>query len=119
MNSRYVHDLVIRRTSYDDSLDARDEDGQPAEAVTETGVRGLVQPRTGDELPDSRSAGSEIAGYVVYLPIDTEIRHADAIGWGERLLQVRDIRPFEFGNLTHLEVDADLVTTTTVTQDAS
>lgn len=115
MNSRYVHDLTIRRTTFDDSVASRDDDGQPAKTVTTSAVKGLVQPRRADELDDSRSAGSEVSDHVVFLPVDTDLRHADAIDWGTRRLQVTGVRSFEFGRLQHLEVDARLVTATPAT----
>lgn len=111
----YVHDLTIRRTTYDDSVASRDVDGQPAEVVTTTAVRGLVQPRRAVEIPDHRSAGSEVSDHVVFLPLGTDLVHADAIVWGDRRLQVVGIRPFEYGGLPHLEVDTRLVTSTAVT----
>jgi hypothetical protein len=117
VNSRYVHDLVIRRTDFDDSVAARDDAGQPSRTVTTSEVKGLVQPRRAQELPDSRSAGAEVSDHVVFLPVGTDLVHADAIDWGDRRLQITGIRPFEFGRLQHLEVDARLVTATAVTND--
>ncbi len=108
----YVHDLVISRTTYDDSVSGRDEAGQPSAVVTTAEVKGLVQPRMANEADDHRSAGSELITHVVFLPVDTDLRHADAIVWGDRRLQVTGIRAFEFGDLSHLEVDASLVTST-------
>lgn len=120
MKNRYVHELTIRRTMFDDALAARDEAGQPtATTVTTTDVMGLVQPRNADELDDHRSAGSEVSDHVIFLPVDTDIIHADAVMWGARRLQVTGIRSFEFGRLRHLEVDARLVTATSVTNDGA
>lgn len=115
----YVHELVIRRTTYDDTPAARDAAGQPTASVDTTDVKGLVQPRRVSEVDDSRSAGSEISDHVVFLPIGTDVIHADAIDWGDSRLQVTGVRRFEFGRLQHLEVDARLVTSTPVTVDAS
>ena len=111
----YVHDLTIRRITYDDSVLSRDDDGQPSAVTTIAAVKGLVQPRRAVEVPDPRSAGSEVSDHVVFLPLDTDIIHADAIVWGDRRLQVTGVRSFEFGALAHLEVDARLVTSTPVT----
>lgn len=113
----YVHDLTIQRTTYDDTPAARTDDGQPSATVAETEVKGLVQPRRVREVEDSRSAGSEIGDHVVFLPLGTDIIHADAIVWGTSRLQVQGVRRFEFGRLAHLEVDAQLITSTPVTND--
>ena len=114
----YVHDLTIRRTAFSDDVADRDADGQPAETVTTTAVKGLVQPRSANELDDTRSAGSEVSTHVIFLPVATDILHADAVQWGDSRLQVTGIRRFDFGRLAHLEVDASLVTATPVTVGA-
>lgn len=114
-----THDLTIRRTTFDDTPAERDDAGQPSRTVTTSAVRGLVQPRRASEVPDSRSAGSEISDYMVFLPADTDLQHADAIDWGTRRLQIVGIHPFEFGTTPHLEVDARLVTATPITNEGS
>lgn len=109
----FIHDVTIRRVTFDDTLATRDAAGQPLRSVSTVQTKALVQPRSASqagELPDSRSAGAELADYVVFLPYGTEIAHADAIDWGDRRLQVEGIRPFAFGRLRHLEVDANVVT---------
>jgi hypothetical protein len=113
--SKFIHALVIERTEYDDT--DRDDAGQPTpQTPTTTDVRGLVQPRSlpnsAREVEDYRSAGSEIADHLIFLPIGTDIRHADAVLWQARRYTVTGIRRFEFGGLAHLEVDAQLVTVT-------
>lgn len=114
--SKFIHPLVIERTEYDDT--DRDDAGQPTpQTPTATEVKGLVQPRSasgtsGTEVDDYRSAGSEIADHVIFLPDGTDVRHADAILWGARRYNITGIRRFEFGTLAHLEVDALLVTAT-------
>lgn len=113
----YVHDLTIRRVTYDDTLAGRDAAGQPATTTASTAVRGLVQPRAAAELDDHRSAGTEVSDHVIFLPLGTDIIHADAVLWGARRLEVTGIRSFEFGRLPHIEADARLVTATAVTND--
>jgi hypothetical protein len=109
--SKFIHALLVERTEYDDT--DRDDAGQPTpQTPTTTAVRGLVQPKTASEAEDYRSAGSEIADHTIFLPIGTDIRHADAIIQGARRYNVTGVRRFEFGGLAHLEVDAQLVTVT-------
>jgi head-tail adaptor len=109
----YVHDLVIERVSYDEGT--LDEARQPTAATSTTAVKGLVQPRAVREMPDPRSAGAEVGDHVIFLPIATDIRHADRVTWDDRRLNVVGVRRFDFGALRHLEVDAQLVTATPVT----
>jgi hypothetical protein len=112
----FVHELTIRHAAFDDTN--RDDAGQPTRTVTETTVQGLVQPKSfvrDAELGDSRSAGSEVSDHVIFLPLDTAVDHADALDWGSSRLQVTGVRRYDFGRLPHLEVDARLVLTTTVT----
>lgn len=108
----FVHDLTIRRTTYDDTVGLRDEAGQPSPTETTTAVKGLVQPRSVSELDDSRSAGSQVSTHVIFLPLATDIVHADAVDWDGGRLQVTGVRRFEYGRLAHLEVDAMAVTST-------
>ena len=109
--SRYVHSLVISRAVLDDTEAERDEYLQPVpSAPVLVEVRGLVQPRTAREAPDTRSAGSEVSDHVIFLPIDTDLEGADAIIHGTRRYNVTGVRRFEYGTLQHLEVDARLVT---------
>lgn len=108
----YVHALSIVRVTYDD--DTRDDAGQPAASTSSTDVMGLVQPRRAMEQEDFRSAGSQVADHVIFLPVATDLRAADAIIQGDRRYSVTGIRRFEFGGLAHMEVDATLVTSTPV-----
>lgn len=114
--SKFIHALLVERTEYDD--EDRDDAGQPTpQTPTTTEVRGLVQPKLGggtsaNEADDYRSAGTEVADHTIFLPIGTDVRHADAILQGDRRYNITGIRRFEFGSLAHLEVDARLVTTT-------
>lgn len=109
--SRLIHDLVIEQASFDEG--APDDRGQPALAVSEVDVIGLVQPRSTRELPDSRAAGAELSTHVVFMPIDIDLGPADVIRHDARRYTVQGIRRFEFGRSPHLEVDANLVTSST------
>lgn len=112
--SRYVHDLSISRVAWDDG--SVDEYGQPTPSAADaTAVRGLVQERTAVEQDDSRSAGSEVATHVIFLPLGTDLRGDDAILYGARRFNPTGIRTFNFGRLPHLEVDAIEVTAVPVT----
>lgn len=107
---KFIHSLSIERTEYDE--DNIDEAGQPTpQTPTTTSVMGLVQPRSASELADYRSAGSEIGAYVIFLPIETDVRHGDAVFHGELRFNLQDVRRFDYGGLAHLEVDAELVGT--------
>ena len=106
------HDLTIRRSVFDEG--DPDDYGQPGRSVTTTAVKGQVQPRRMSEVRDSRSAGVELSTHVIFLPAGTDIRHADAVDWGDRRLQVVGVHEIAFGSVPHLEVDADLVTSTPV-----
>lgn len=118
MSDRFVHSLTIERIEYDDDVEARDDDGQPVASTATSTVRGLVQPRTAREIEDSRSAGSEVADHVIFLPAGTDVRHADRIVYGTRRFNLTGVRPYEYGNLTHIAVDARLVTATPTTEGA-
>lgn len=111
--SKFIHALQIERTEYDDT--DRDEAGQPTpQTPSTTDVMGLVQARAeASEADDYRSAGSQVADHTIFLPNGTDIRHADAILWQDRRYNITGIRRFEYGRLAHIEVDAQLVTTTT------
>lgn len=114
--SKFIHALVIERTEYDE--DDLEEDGQPtAQTPTTANVRGLVQPKvtggsSASEAEDYRSAGSEIADHTIFLPIGTDLRHADAILFDDERYNITGIRRYRYGGLAHLEVDARLVTPT-------
>ena len=111
----YVHDLTIERRIFDDSLDARDDYGQPSQTTTSAEAKGLVQPRTVDEADDHRSAGAQFADHVVFLPLAVELEDASAIVWDGQRYEVVGLRPFRFGRLRHWEVDARLVREQAVT----
>lgn len=115
MRSRYVHQVTIERRVFDDSPDARDSYGQPAMTTTGVAAKALVQPRSAREMDDHRSAGAELADHVIFLPVDTDLDGASAIVWDSRRYEVTGIRPFRFGRLQHLEVDARLITAQPVT----
>lgn len=109
--ARLIHSLTIVRTTFDDTESARDEYQQPAESTETIEVRGLVQPRSADEIADSRSAGAEIATHVVFLqPIP--LYPADALLWNDtdQRLEITGIRSFLFGRSPHHEVDVRSVT---------
>jgi hypothetical protein len=106
--TKFIHPLTIERVAWDDS--ARDAAGQPTASTSTTSVMGLVQPRRASELEDYRSAGSQVGDHVIFLPATTDVRSDDAIVQGTRRYAIVGVRRFEFGGLTHLEVDAQLVT---------
>jgi SPP1 family predicted phage head-tail adaptor len=108
---KWAHSVLIERTEYDEA--DLDEAGQPTpQTPTTTTSVANVQPRQGDEAEDYRSAGSEIGTYVIFLPLGTDVRHADAILHGDRRFNVRAVRRHDYGGLAHLELDAELVTVT-------
>ena len=115
----YVHPLTIRRVWFNDTPGARDEAGQPLRTYSTEDVAGLVQPHDADETPDSRSAGTVLADWVIFLPLGTKIAHEDEVVWGDRRLQVVDVRPFQYGGLAHLEVDAKTVSAANTDEDGS
>lgn len=110
-HSRLVHDLTLVKVTYSGT---DDDYGQPPATESSSAIKGLVQPKTGDEAPDSRSAGALVADHVVFLPLSTDIKGADHLIWHrpdrENLrLQVTNARAFEFGTTPHLEVDCRAV----------
>ncbi len=102
--ARLVHTLVHVRTE----LDAGDQDdyGQPTALTSvETELRGLVQPKSANEMLDTRSAGSEIGDHTIFLePMD--LAASDAFTYSGDRYEILGIRRFEFGRTPHLEVDA-------------
>jgi head-tail adaptor len=114
----YVHPLTITRSTFNDTVGSRDEYGQPTVSVATSSVMGLVQWRAADEAEDSRSAGSEIAEAVIFLPL-MDLASADRITYDGQIFNVTGVRRFEFGRLQHLEVDASLVTTAQTVVDGS
>lgn len=115
MSRMFIHDVIVERRAFDDSEDVRDAYGQPVETVVTTAARGLVQPRSSREMDDSRSAGTELSDYVVFLPMETVLDGAAAILWNDLRYEVLGLRPFEFGRLRHYEVDTRLIRTPPVT----
>lgn len=112
-----IHDVTIERRLFDDSPSARDDYGQPTESTSTSNAKGLVQPRRAEEADDFRSSGTEVADYVVFLPIGTDLDNATAILYDGKRYEVAGIRPFPFGRLPHLEVDARLTTAQAVAGD--
>jgi len=113
----WIHDLVIERVEYDEGT--IDEAGQPTPGTpTTTTTVGLVQPRTqrgGGEVDDYRSAGTEVADHIIFMPVDTDLRTSDAILFDDGRYNVVGIRRFRYGALAHLEVEANLVTSVPTT----
>jgi hypothetical protein len=110
--SKFIHSVVIEHASFDDA--DLDDHGNPVpEAVTTTTVNGLVQPTTTiSEAGDVTSSGSEIGDHVVFLPVGTDMRHADSILFDGGRYQIVGIRRYRYGGLAHLEVDCRLITAT-------
>lgn len=104
--SLLVHELVIRRTPMDDTLENRDSYGNPvAGTPVETTVRGMVQPKSARELSDYRGAGVEVGTHTIYLaPMDLD--GADAITYAGDDYQITGVRSLAYGSVPHLEVDA-------------
>jgi hypothetical protein len=105
--ARLIHDLSLVKVTYSGTDDTY---GQPPASESSSLIKGLVQDKTGDEAPDTRSAGVLVADHVVFLALSTDIKGADHLIWHrpdrENLrLQVVNVRAFEFGTSPHLEVD--------------
>lgn len=108
--ARLVHDLtlVVPRHAIGGALDER---GQPEIGLPEeTAIRGLVQPKTAQEVRLISEAGAEVGDLTVFLspmdiPTGAWIRDAS-----DRRLDITGVRRFEFGRTPHLEVDARMVT---------
>lgn len=105
--ARLVHPLTLaipHRTA------EPDEYGQPTATDVElVELRGLVQPKTVDEIALVSQAGAEIGDHTIFLlprEIPTGAYFTNARG--ERL-DVRGVRRYEFGRTPHLEIDARLV----------
>lgn len=112
MSTMFVHDLVIERVAHTGS---DDEYGQPAaSSASQVAVRGLVQPRTAREIDDSRSAGGALADHIIFLPNGTGVDTTDSVVFGESRYEIVGIRPFEYGGLAHVEVDARRIGTVEV-----
>ncbi len=110
----FIHPLTIEHVTYDDTTD--DEMGQPVPETTESTVSGLVQPHSTHEMVDHRSAGSPIGSHVIFLPSGTDITNKDSIVYGDERYQViGEPRAFRYGNLAHIEVDAERIGDATVT----
>ncbi|MFZ0324731.1 MAG: head-tail adaptor protein [Actinomycetes bacterium] len=103
----YGHQLVIERAT-DGALDAY---GQPARTyATLATVRGLVQPKTAQEVALTNQAGAVISTHTIYL-LPTDVTAADRIRFEPddgRLFQLDGVRDVA-GLGIHLELDARLV----------
>lgn len=98
-----VHDLTIVHAAQDG---AEDEYNLPtAGTVTQTAVKGMVQPKTAREVADSRSAGAHIGEYSIFLE-PMALDPADAILFGGFRYEITGVRDLAFGSVPHLEVDA-------------
>jgi hypothetical protein len=108
---RLIHHLLVVRTPRDPLNE--DDYGQPElETAVETPVTGLIQPKTAREVLAASEAGADVGDYTIFLPLNTDLIGADFIRYAgdtTRRYEVRGIRPFNFGNLAHLEVDARMV----------
>lgn len=115
--SKFIHTLTHVRTPRDETTP--DDYGQPADGTpVETEVRGLVQPRAAREMEDARSAGAMVANHVIFLPV-MDVSNGDAFEYGGDRYNVIGVRPFLFGGLAHLEVDAERIVGTTVGEEGS
>ena len=113
----FIHTITHTHTPLDDG--DPDEYGQPTSGTSvETTVRGLVQPRSVREMADSRSAGSEVADHVIFLP-RMALDPADSLTYAGELYLITGIRDFDFGALPHVEVDARRVAPAAVTAAGS
>lgn len=85
--------------------------------TTTVALRGLVQPRTTEEVATMSQAGPEVGDHVIFLlrrdlAAGAHLVDADANGSpiaGGRRFEVVGVRDFAFGRSPHLEVDARLV----------
>ncbi len=106
--SKFIHAVTISRRT---ETVVEDDMGQLVDGTaTTSAVMGLVQPRTTKEMLDPRSAGTELADHVIFLPAGTDIRGDDTVVRGDRRYNVTGVRVFDYGGLAHIEVDARLVT---------
>lgn len=117
--ARLIHRLAVVAPVTGDPEDEADlDDYGHAEALPASVVlvRGLVQPRTSQEVETVSQGGPEIGDHVIYLtprqiPPGAWIRDADESGiipTGRRF-DVIGVRDFAFGRSPHLEVDVRLV----------
>lgn len=114
----WVHSLVIERIDYIEY--DPDDYGQPEPLATvEVETLGLVQPRRATEVADPRGAGAQVSDHLIFLPDGTDVRGSDRIVWGDRRYAIDGIRPFEYGRLRHIEIDARLVTTADAQESGS
>lgn len=106
--SRLIHPLTIRAVTFSTDPGDDDEFGQPTSTTTDVAVQGLVQPKTAQEMADSRSAGTEVGDFTIFLaPMD--LAGSESIVYDGDRYAVRGIRSFDFGSSPHLEVDAQRV----------
>lgn len=106
--SRLIHALTITTVTFSTNPNDDDAYGQPEPSTSDVTVKGLVQPKTAQELADSRSAGTEVGDFTIFLsPMDLDASAAIAYD-GDRF-SIKGIRAFDFGTSPHLEVDAQRV----------
>ena len=121
----FVHTLSIERPHGADGVDVDtdvdlDEYGQPVRSFTELAeVPGLVQPKTAREIALASQAGAAIGNHTIFLA-RRDLTTADRIrdvteSASGPLYQVLAVRDFNFGQLAHLEVDAQRVASDAVT----
>lgn len=117
---RLVHRLALVSPAGDG--DPEDVDDLDAYGDVSTGtpttelLRGLVQPRTTEEVATMSQAGPEIGDHVIFL-LRRHLRPGavlvdadeDGVLPGGRRFEVVGVRDFAFGRSPHLEVDARLV----------
>ena len=116
---RLVHSLAIITPTDAGSLD---DYGQPVagDPITEY-VAGLIQPKAAREIALTTQAGGMIADHVVFLePIP--LTNAAFIRYepddGTRF-EITGIRPFNFGQQPHLEVDTRRIASDVLVAEAS
>lgn len=110
--ARLIHPLAIVSPTDAGTVD---DYGQPVAGtpITRT-FRGLIQPKTADEMPLVSQAGAEYSDHTIYmlprhLPASGYIRDEPDAG---RRFDIVGVRSFEFGRSPHLEVDCELVGST-------
>lgn len=110
--ARLVHTVSYVHVTHSEDETGDDVYGQPEATTATATVSANVQPRSGREMADSRSAGTDVGDHVIFLPIGLEPAPgpADYFVWEGARYDVVHIRPFRFGRSPHYEIDARLVT---------
>lgn len=102
--SLLTHDLTHVRVPLDET--DLDERGYPTEDTpVETAVKGLVQPLSGREMLDFRSAGTEIADHQIFLQM-MELDPRDHFVFDGDRYDIETIETRRYGTVPHLEVRA-------------